>query len=237
MEVVQNPLNYSNKHEKTTIKPILVGSTTLAQMFKIPQPIIDYLWERIEIAKKNPISAKENLAGNISHSYNLGDPQNLIVKNIFKILCDSNNNPHMIMSIDREIKNVYKKIGYEKGANLEPYLHDMWVNFQKKGEFQPLHTHDGVFSFVIWMEIPYHHKDESNLHFAKGTMNDVCGNFTFAFSDCESREVSSYIIELSPVMNGYCCFFPSDLSHQVYPFYTSDKDRISISGNIFFRPK
>jgi len=138
MEVVQNPLNHS-------IKPILVGSTTLAQMFRIPQHIIDYLWERIEIAKKNPISAKENLAGNISHSYNLDDPQNLIVKNIFKILCDSNNNPHMVMSIDREVKNIYKKIGYEKGANLEPYLHDMWVNFQKKGEFQPLHTHDGVF--------------------------------------------------------------------------------------------
>ena len=39
---------------------------------------------------------------------------------------------------------------------------------------------------------------------------------------------------MSPEMNGYCCFFPSDLCHQVYPFYTSDKDRISISGNILF---
>ena len=50
-----------------------------------------------------------------------------------------------------------------------------------------------------------------------------------------SRSVSEYFIKLSPEKNGYCCLFPSDLSHQVYPFYTSDKDRISISGNIMYR--
>ncbi|BCU96557.1 MAG: hypothetical protein CM15mV12_3290 [uncultured marine virus] len=27
-------------------------------------------------------------------------------------------------------------------------------------------------------------------------------------------------------------FFPSQLQHQVYPFYNCDEDRISISGNI-----
>jgi hypothetical protein len=27
-------------------------------------------------------------------------------------------------------------------------------------------------------------------------------------------------------------FFPSKLQHQVYPFYTSNKDRVSVSGNI-----
>jgi hypothetical protein len=225
------------KRDKPDIKHIIVGSSTLAQMFKLPKHIIDYLWERIEIAKKNPISVKKNLAGNISHSYNLDDPQNLIVHNLFKILYDSNINPYMVEFIDREVKSVYRKIGYKKDIKLEPYLDSMWVNFQKKGEFQPLHTHEGVFSFVIWMEIPYHHEDESNLQFAKSTMNDACGNFTFAFSDGESREVSSQIIELSPGMNGVCCFFPSDLSHQVYPFYTSDKDRISISGNIFYQSK
>jgi hypothetical protein len=209
------------KRDNPDIKHIIVGSSTLAQMFKLPQHIIDYLWERIEIAKKNPISVKKTLAGNISHSYKLDDPRNLIVHNLFKILYDSNINPHMVQFIDREVKSVYRKIGYKKCVKLEPYLGNMWVNFQKKGEFQPLHTHEGVFSFVIWMEIPYHHEDESNLQFADG----------------ESREVSSHIIELSPGMNGVCCFFPSDLSHQVYPFYTSDKDRISISGNIFYQSK
>ena len=40
------------KRDNPDIKHIIVGSSTLAQMFKLPQHIIDYLWERIEIAKK-----------------------------------------------------------------------------------------------------------------------------------------------------------------------------------------
>ena len=33
---------------------------------------------------------------------------------------------------------------------------------------------------------------------------------------------------------GKIIFFPSKLNHCVYPFYTSDDTRISISGNILF---
>jgi hypothetical protein len=203
----------------------------MAQLFKLPQHMIDYLWEHIEIAKKKSISAKKRLVGNISQSYFVDDPQNLIVRNLLDIM----HNSCMSEFIKREIDNIYKKIDYENDLNLEPYLMDMWVNFQKRGEFQPLHSHQGIFSFVIWLEIPYHYNDESNLPFTKGGMDDVAGNFSFAYSLNQSREVVSRIIRLSPDMNGYCCFFPSDLSHQVYPFYTSNKDRISISGNIAYR--
>jgi hypothetical protein len=209
-----------------------VGSSSVAQLFKLPQHIIDYLWERIEVAKKKSISVKEKLAGNISQSYNLDDPQNLIVCNLLDIL---RNNFRMSEFIKSEINKIYQRTEYENKFNLEPYLLDMWVNFQKRGEFQPLHAHRGMFSFVIWLEIPYHYNDESNLPFTKGSIDNVAGNFSFAYSDDQSREVFSSIIKLSPDMNGYCCFFPSDLSHQVYPFYTSNKDRISISGNIAFR--
>jgi len=208
-----------------------VGSSSMAQLFKLPQHMIDYLWEHIEIAKKKSISAKKRLVGNISQSYFVDDPQNLIVRNLLDIM----HNSCMSEFIKREIDNIYKKIDYENDLNLEPYLMDMWVNFQKRGEFQPLHSHQGIFSFVIWLEIPYHYNDESNLPFTKGGMDDVAGNFSFAYSLNQSREVVSRIIRLSPDMNGYCCFFPSDLSHQVYPFYTSNKDRISISGNIAYR--
>jgi len=209
-----------------------VGPLSVAQLFKLPQHIIDYLWERIEVAKKKSNCAKEKLAGNISKSYFLDDPQNLIVCNLLDIF---HNNFRMSEFIKREIRNIYHRTDYENTFTLEPYLLNMWVNFQKRGEFQPLHAHTGVFSFVIWMEIPYHHNDESDLSFTKGTMNDVAGNFSFAYSPNQSREVVSRIIRLSPDMNGWGCFFPSGLSHQVYPFYTSNKDRISISGNIAYR--
>ena len=121
---------------------------------------------------------------------------------------------------------------------MKPYLSGLWVNFQKKGEFQPTHDHTGMFSFVIWMDIPYDWKDEAKLPFAKvradgGTPSG--GNFTFVYSNDNCRSVSEYVIPMSPEINGYCCFFPSDLCHQVYPFYTSDKDRITISGNITWK--
>ena len=208
-----------------------VGPISAAQLFKLPQHVIDYLWERVEIAKKKSISLKENLAGNISQSYLLDDPQNLIVRNLLDIL----RNSHMTKFMKRELDNIFRKTDFENNFEVEPYLLNMWVNFQKRGEFQPLHTHTGIFSFVIWMEIPYHHNDESELPFTKGNMNGVAGNFSFAYFVGESREVVSCIIKLSPDMNGYCCFFPSELAHQVYPFYTSNKDRISISGNIAYR--
>ena len=210
---------------------IQIDRETIVQLFKLPQPMIDYLWERIDVAKKKKINMKENLAGNISHSYNLEDPQNLVIENLLNQV----DNPKMFNFINEEVISIYKKVFPDRNNKviLKPRLHSLWVNFQKKGEFQPIHNHDGMFSFVIWMDIPYDWKDEAKLHFVRpNSVNPPVSNFTFVYSNDNCRSVSEYCIKMSPKMNGYCCFFPSDLCHQVYPFFTSDKDRISISGNI-----
>ena len=218
------------------IRTIDVGlSSTIVQLFKLPQQMIDYLWERIDIAKKESISCKKELSyiPKVSHSYNLEDPSNLVVQNLYKILFNPVDNPKMFEFINSEVRHVYKRMNQED--SLEPYLEGLWVNFQKKGEFIPLHSHGGMFSFVIWMDIPYDYKDESKLPFAEsGDKDPYGGNFTFATASAVNRGMVEYIIKMSPETNGYCCFFPSDLCHQVYPFYTSDKDRISISGNIMY---
>ena len=214
--------------DELDIRTIDAGlSSTIVQLFKLPQQMIDYLWERIDIAKKNPTYMNKNLAGNISHMYKLKDPQNLVVQNLNNILFNPIDNPKMVEFIQKEVKTFWDKTGYN--GMLTPQLDDIWVNFQKKAEFQPIHNHSGMFSFVIWMDIPYHSKDEAK--------SDHKGNFSFLTASGTSREVKPTNIEMSPEMNGYCCFFPSDLCHQVYPFYTSDKDRISISGNIHYHSK
>jgi hypothetical protein len=209
---------------------IKLDPVTVANLFKLPKDMIDYLWECIDVAKKKKINVKKDLAGHISHSYAIDDPQNLIIRNIFNYLNNSGS------YIKNEIRRVYDKIENGRGStnfDLEPYVKNMWVNFQKKGEFQPIHNHNGIFSFVIWMDIPYHWKDEANLPFSKtNTKFTPGGNFSFLFTDGISKTIKSHDIPMSPNLNGYCCFFPSHLAHQVYPFYTSDKDRISISGNI-----
>ena len=217
------------------VKTIDVGlSSTVVQLFKLQQQMIDYLWERIDIAKKKKSCHKRELAGHISQSYKLDDPQNLVIQNLYKIVNDPGNNPKMFEFIQSEVTRIYDKTGLY--GMLIPHLESIWVNFQKKGEFQPLHSHSGIFSFVIWMDIPYHHEDEAKLAFSRSSSpGSTGGNFSFAMTSEVSRSVAEYFIKLSPEKNGYCCLFPSDLSHQVYPFYTSDKDRISISGNIMYR--
>ena len=223
--------------DQTKVEHIQLNIGTLAQLFKLPQQMIDYLWERIDIAKKKQVCLKNTLAGNISHSYKLDDPQKMIVQKLYDIVYNSVDNPKMFEFINTEVENIYKRIGL-KNVMLEPHLNGLWVNFQKKGEFQPIHSHDGMFSFVIWMDIPYDYKDESKLPFAEsGDKDPYWGNFTFTTANTVNRGMVEYLIKMSPEMNGYCCFFPSDLSHQVYPFYTNDKDRISISGNISYHPK
>jgi len=222
-----------------SIEHIEINQGTIAQLFKLPKDMIDYLWERIDVAKKKKINVKKNLVGYISHSYNLEDPQNLIIKYFMDILFNEKDNPKMFNFIKEELESMHKKTSnYKKNQVLmKPYLSGLWVNFQKKGEFQPTHDHTGMFSFVIWMDIPYDWKDEAKLPFAKmrAAGPPSVGNFAFVFSKGNCRNVSGYTISMSPEMNGYCCFFPSDLCHQVYPFYTSDKERISISGNITFK--
>ena len=218
-----------------SIEHIRINQDTTVQLFKLSKDMIDYLWERIDVAKKKKINVKKDLAGYISHSYKLEDPQNLIIENLLNLV----DNPSMFNFVNGELESIYKKIFLDRNKKvlMKPYLHSLWVNFQKKGEFQPIHNHSGLLSFVIWMDIPYDWKDEAKLPFAKmrAAGPPSVGNFAFVFSKGNCRNVSGYTISMSPEMNGYCCFFPSDLCHQVYPFYTSDKERISISGNITFK--
>ena len=38
-----------------------------------------------------------------------------------------------------------------------------WVNYMKKTEFNPLHRHGGLFSFVIFIQIPYDLSEEDKV--------------------------------------------------------------------------
>ena len=91
-----------------------------------------------------------------------------------------------------------------------------WINYQKKFDFVPNHVHEGVFSYTIWMNIPF--KNEGKF----------AGNFAFAYNSIEGL-TRTEIIEPTA---GKMILFPSTIFHQVYPFYTSDEYRISISGNV-----
>ena len=103
-----------------------------------------------------------------------------------------------------------------------------WVNFQKKHEFNPVHMHSGKMSFVIWMKIPYSYETEAKRP-QSDSSHSLAGCFEFVYTDMLGRiQKTKYTAQ-----EGTLVLFPASLCHVVYPFYTSDEERISISGNIF----
>ena len=134
-------------------------------------------------------------------------------------------------------KNILGNYILEKSKELEYAYHpdlsikSMWVNFQKKYEYNPMHLHDGVMSFVIWMKIPYKYEDEMQHETAKKVNCCMNGSFEFIYTNLLGA-ITGYQYSLSPEAEGGVLIFPSALHHVVHPFYTSDEERISISGNI-----
>jgi hypothetical protein len=98
-----------------------------------------------------------------------------------------------------------------------------WLNIQKKGEFIPTHTHDGILSYSIWIQIP-------NLN---TNNNKFAGCFEVQYQNILGQS-DSYKILLDKNSEGGFVFFPSRLTHCVYPFFDNDELRISVSGNICF---
>ena len=113
-----------------------------------------------------------------------------------------------------------------------PYcLGRWWVNYQKQNEFNPVHNHGGVYSFVIWMKIPYDSEKQNQKDIARNSNTPSIGDFQFLYSNMLG-ETDNYNYPMNPDREGTLLFFPSQLLHQVYPFYDCDEERISVSGNI-----
>ena len=111
-------------------------------------------------------------------------------------------------------------------------MSEWWVNYQKQGEFNPIHNHAGVYSFVIWMKIPFEWKDQNNNTSLSGNSNgQLVSSFQISYTDIIGGP-RAHNYELSKKDEGRMLLFPSKLRHQVYPFYNCDEDRISVSGNI-----
>ena len=108
---------------------------------------------------------------------------------------------------------------------------DIWINFQKKYEHNPIHKHTGDLSFVLWVKIPYDLEEELKLENAVNSNNPSNSLFNFVYTDIWGR-IAAHPLQLDQSCEGKIAMFPAFLNHIVYPFHTSDDYRISISGNL-----
>ena len=110
----------------------------------------------------------------------------------------------------------------------------IWTNYMKKGEFNPNHNHPGALAvFVVWVTIPYNIQDEVSFDNWDNQMyppKNSC--FEFTYTTLDGRIVNSPIY-VDKTYEGMVSMFPSTMIHCVYPFRSSDEERISIAGNIY----
>ena len=189
----------------------------------VPKEILSILDGVIEEKGLSPLN--QDLAGNIKHEYAIPKGKAAVSPMLMQ----------MIIKHQEKYPNYFKKahstINY-KACEIE--LFNLWVNFQKKYEFNPMHVHDGLYSFVIWHKVPYTMKDEK-ARLASMMDNDFrAGMFAFFFSD-PSGKITQEALPVDKSWEGKVALFPANLNHCVYPFYTSDEYRISISGNLGFK--
>lgn len=178
---------------------------------------------RIEADFSEAVCYNDRLAGNITHQYG--------AERLKPILGES------IRSLVQQYEQSFNYLPNLRVAkeNLPFEVGDIWVNFQKKGEYNPVHNHSGVYSFTLWVNIPYRRSDE--IAYAPKTPTEVNKNGCFSFYYLSTLgNIQEYTIELDKSFENKLIFFPAAMRHAVYPFFTSDEYRVSVAGNILFKP-
>ena len=104
-------------------------------------------------------------------------------------------------------------------------LRAMWINYQRKNEFNPPHDHADDLSFVIYLKVPEEIKKEFKEY--KGRSSGP-GGISFIYGE-GNRQAITYQSHFPE--EGDLFIFPAWLKHFVAPF-KADVERISVSGNI-----
>ena len=113
----------------------------------IPQEIYQPVMQEIrEIEKDDRGIYKMNrtLAGQIEREYQL-----------------EKSKQHIVPYLEQMGREYQKNWDYYQGQDLK--VDSLWVNLQQKTEYNPIHNHDGVLSYVAWLDVPYKHENEINL--------------------------------------------------------------------------
>ena len=197
--------------------------------YQLSKDEMDFMWKRIAEATdsaKDPKLYNEQLAGNISKSFDMGLHNLDTINNIvFPLIREYEKQFSHIKPFDNQVSG-------KQGFTRYMTLNDWWVNYQYQTEFNPTHHHSGVYSWVIWMKIPTEFEDQSKLPIAANSnAKNKISNFTFTYIDTLGVVVD-YAMKMNKDKEGMMAFFPASLKHSVYPFFNSDEPRISVAGNI-----
>jgi len=178
---------------------------------KVPDYIIEKLKNEGKKAKENYNHA---LAGHL-------DNQFLYPENIQQWFYNE------INPIIQAYRNGHCKFHGIEDLNVDLQADDLWVNYMKPGDFNPVHTHSGDYSFVLFLDVPKQLTKEQDDY--KGTGSKP-GTLNFEFTQQARPAWATTGATIRP-QTGDMFMFPALLQHWVCPF-KSKVTRISVSGNL-----
>lgn len=176
---------------------------------KIPQDLYMDLQTYCNKRRKDEVwNYNQRLAGALTQQSGLGE---------HKHECPGLEN-YLLYTAAKLWNEIYLTCPWEFTGTKDPTpfmkLHNLWVNYQKPGDYQPMHNHSGIASFVIFVDIPYG-EDERTVHRSRGAF-----------------QLESEVLPVDWTWNGVILMFPSSSKHAVYPYKSTEKERITVSGNI-----
>ena len=178
---------------------------------KVPDYIITKLKNE---GKKAKVNYSHRLAGHLDHQF-------LYPPKVQKWFYDE------IHPIIQAYRNGHCKYHGIEELNVELQADDLWVNYMQPGDFNPLHTHGGDYSFVLFLNSPKKLKEEQEKF--RGTASKP-GMLMFEYTQ-QARPRWSTTGKLVEPETGDIYIFPALLQHWVCPF-KSNVTRISVSGNL-----
>lgn len=166
------------------------------------------------------------LAGNIQNEFTLVKSKDHIEQTLLPYFWKYYNTEYFYL-------NFNTMVGFEK-KQPEVVLDTAWVNFQKKYEFNPIHHHDGIMSFALYIQIPYTIEEELLFNPQIPVERNRAGTFYF-ITVGTLGDIQITNIPTDKSYEGTFLMFPSRMKHCVHPFFSSDDYRISVSGNFKYK--
>ena len=187
----------------------------------VPTEMINWIKENGEASRKNKNTYNHNLIGHMKEEYQL------------------NNIPSHVY--DYIIKGAFVEPFYDTWKDMSLLTHNvpvtlssLWINYQRKHEFNPIHDHGGFASFIIFINIPYDIENEEK-YFSGFNKDSVIHTSKLSFYNTTHQgKLDSLIVPVDKSFEGKMIMFSAKHHHEVYPFYTSDDYRITVSGNLKF---
>lgn len=188
---------------------------------KITKELYDELYAECLQVREKDLAEKDfrpRLAGNLNHEYDLIQKADAVTPTVMVLLEQYESYYGFLKTVAPNVKDT------------KLVINSLWVNFMEKHDFNPVHNHGGIFSFVIWLKIPY----DLNAELEKYPKTNLQAASTFCFHYTNILgEIEGYTVDVDKDYEGVICLFPAKLCHSVNPFSTTDENRISIAGNLY----